>query len=138
MCITMLRIYYSNFALSTWCVRVSLRLCDTARSIHASDYPRDTSRIIFRCRFDNATQSLVSWLKICAYYQLHVARKSHNNVKYAGVRRRFGSMWKMRKNKDFHQISARIFRICKNAHSFVEDNASWHNFMQSSITALID
>jgi len=53
-----------------------------------------------------------SWLKICAYYQLHVARKSHN-VKYAGVRRRFGSTWKMRKIKDFYQVSARIFRICK-------------------------
>jgi len=30
----------------------------------------------------------------------------------------------MRKNKDFHQVSARIFKIYKYTHSFVEDNAS--------------
>jgi len=54
MCITMLRIYYSNFALNTWMYESLFYTIPYARprsqpyqSIRASDYPRDTSRIIF-------------------------------------------------------------------------------------------
>lgn len=126
MCITMLRIYYSNFALSTWCVRGEspfmryrfyafrfLRARERNRSIRASDYPpRHFAPSLFRRRADSISRysrSFRDW-KCHACYRLHmVAHKSHNRAKYAGVRRRFGS-WheKWGRIKDFRE-SAYIF-----------------------------
>lgn len=99
----MLRIYYSNFALSTWCVRVSLRLCDTVRV-----FTRSRSQPV------DSRERPPPWplhFSPSIRYRDTVARLMTENVRvtgytwrvnriivrrYAGVRRRFGSTCRMR------------------------------------------
>lgn len=98
----MLRIYYSNFALSTWCVRVSLRLCDAIYALLARPrsqpvdsrerlIPATLRAVIFRRRYRRDIVARFVTETAARVTGLHVARKSHDHAKYAGVRRRFGS-----------------------------------------------